>query len=87
MLFFNGIFKSLNSEYLLNQSLYIQQSDKYNGIITKIINLRNFLLIIILFRNLIYYIFIKKNKEQTQGKKKQRFRYFHQLFIEFHLIN
>lgn len=31
MLFFNGIFKSLNSEYLLNQSLYIQQSDKYNG--------------------------------------------------------
>lgn len=30
MLFFNGIFKSLNSEYLLNQSLYIQQSDKYD---------------------------------------------------------
>lgn len=85
MLFFNGIFKSLNSEYLLNQSLYIQQSDKYNGENNKF---KKFLVDYYSISKLdLLYFCIKKNKEQTQGKKKQRFRYFHQLFIEFHLIN
>lgn len=67
MLFFNGIFKSLNSEYLLNQSLYIQQSDKYNGENNKF---KKFLVDYYSILKLdLLYICIKKNKEQTQGKK------------------
>lgn len=67
MLFFNGIFKSLNSEYLLNQSLYIQQSDKYNGENNKF---KKFLIDYYSILKLdLLYICIKKNKEQTQGKK------------------
>lgn len=67
MLFFNGIFKSLNSEYLLNQSLYIQQSDKYDGENNKF---KKFLIDYYSILKLdLLYICIKKNKEQTQGKK------------------